>query len=148
MSAVAVILQTESTTTERAVQYGNRLAEGLGEDLTIIPVYDESKYSGAVERKAMAGSEVTKLEDVRDKLSESTVQVVESTLTETTVPWTVDVFIGDLPSGLIEKIQEEDIDHLVVTTEQTSPTGKVIFGDLAQSLILNTSIPTTVLTEE
>lgn len=147
MSTVAVILSTDSPSSERAIRYGKQLATELAGEVTMIPVYDENKYSGAVQRKAMAGSEVTKLDDVRDTLSESTVEMVEPILTKTDTPWAVEIFIGNLPSELIEKLQEDNFDHLVVPAEQTSPTGKVIFGDLAQSLVLNTDIPTTVITD-
>lgn len=148
MAKVAVILPPDSQDEERSVRYGLRLAEAFEENLTIIPVYDENKYSETVQREAMAGSKITKLEDVESELSGNTLEVVESTVSDTDVPWTVDVFIGELPAKLIEKLHSDEVNHVVVPAEQTSPTGKVLFGDIAQSLVLNTSIPTTVLTLE
>lgn len=55
--------------------------------------------------------------------------------------------LGDVEEKVLSAAEEFDCDHLFVAGRRRSPTGKAIFGDLTQSLILNFEGPVTVTTE-
>ncbi len=47
-------------------------------------------------------------------------------------------------SAIIETAEEIDADRIVMTGRKRSPSGKVLFGSLIQSVMLNSDIPVTV----
>lgn len=55
--------------------------------------------------------------------------------------------LGEIEEKVLAVADEYDCDHLFITGRRRSPTGKAIFGDLAQSLILNFDGPVTVTTQ-
>ena len=54
--------------------------------------------------------------------------------------------LGDEQNQILKKAEEYDCDHLFIAGEKRSPTGKALFGDLTQSVILNFDGPVTVVT--
>ncbi|WP_050031621.1 universal stress protein [Halorubrum halophilum] len=52
---------------------------------------------------------------------------------------------GD-PKDLIVSIADErDVDHILVTGHRRSPAGKVLFGSVAQAVVINSEVPVTVV---
>lgn len=57
--------------------------------------------------------------------------------------------IGGKPAEQVLRIaSENDADHIVVGGTVRSPTGKAIFGDHAQQILLNASLPVTFVSRE
>ena len=54
---------------------------------------------------------------------------------------------GDLADEVLRVADERGCDHVYVAGRQRSPTGKALFGDTAQRVVLNFDGPVTVLTE-
>lgn len=48
---------------------------------------------------------------------------------------------GDLSEQIVRTIEREDADVAVVGGTKRSPTGKAVFGDLAQQVLLNAPVP-------
>ena len=48
-----------------------------------------------------------------------------------------DVIDDDVANAVIETAEERDCDHVFVRGRRRSPTGKAVFGDTAQAVILN-----------
>lgn len=53
----------------------------------------------------------------------------------------------DLADEIVNAAFANDCDHIYVVGKKRSPTGKAIFGDLAQQVVLNFEGPVTVLAE-
>lgn len=53
----------------------------------------------------------------------------------------------ELADEIVSAAIEHDCDHVYVVGKKRSPTGKAIFGDLAQRVVLNFEGPVTVLAE-
>lgn len=62
------------------------------------------------------------------------------------VPFSAIGRLGDPQDEILDVASEEDVDHLFIHGKQRSPTGKAVFGDLAQAVILNFEGPVTVTT--
>ncbi|GAB7018943.1 universal stress protein [Halostagnicola bangensis] len=62
------------------------------------------------------------------------------------IPYTVREVVGRIPDDVLEIAAERECDHIFVSGKGRSPAGKAIFGDVAQSVILEFDGPVTVLT--
>lgn len=51
---------------------------------------------------------------------------------------------GDTADDILTKAATEEVDHIVLGGRKRSPAGKVLFGSVAQSVMLNTELPVTV----
>ena len=56
--------------------------------------------------------------------------------------------IGQPQEVILKTADERDVDHIFIHGRQRSPTGKAVFGDLAQAIILNFDGPVTVTTSK
>lgn len=78
-------------------------------------------------------------------------QLVRDRLGDLDVEYSVEgqVFEGSRKGDLVvETAERNGCDHVFVTGVQRSPTGKALFGDFAQSVILNFDGYTTILTDD
>jgi nucleotide-binding universal stress UspA family protein len=75
---------------------------------------------------------------------------VASVLGDTEVDVRVAVTVGsenDRAEQVLEAADEHDCDHVFIVGDSRSPTGKAVFGDFAQQVVLNFDGYTTVRTE-
>ncbi|MFC7214470.1 universal stress protein [Saliphagus sp. GCM10025334] len=56
--------------------------------------------------------------------------------------------VGDTSSQVLKVAEDRECDHIFIAGRKRSPSGKAIFGDAAQRVILNSSVPVTVTTYE
>lgn len=56
--------------------------------------------------------------------------------------------VGDTSTRVLEAARELECDHIFIAGRKRSPSGKAIFGDAAQRVILNSDVPVTVTTYE
>jgi len=47
--------------------------------------------------------------------------------------------------GILELADEFDVDHVVIGSQKRSPTGKAVFGSVAQTVVLDADVPVTVV---
>lgn len=52
---------------------------------------------------------------------------------------------GDKADRILNAIEQEECDHVFLTGRRRSPTGKAMFGDVTQSVLLNADVPVTVV---
>lgn len=90
---------------------------------------DETEVANELQR--LDRVEAVKL--VRDRLDDHGIDVE---LTESRSP------PGE---GILALVDELDIDHVVVGSSKGSPTGKMVFGSVAQTVVLHSDIPVTVV---
>ncbi|GAB3312185.1 universal stress protein [Haloplanus salinarum] len=50
--------------------------------------------------------------------------------------------------GILEIAAEFDVDHIAMGTHRRSPTGKALFGSVAQQVLLDADVPVTVVNAE
>ncbi|ELY63181.1 UspA domain-containing protein [Natrinema versiforme JCM 10478] len=54
--------------------------------------------------------------------------------------------VGTIPDDIIRVAEEENCEHIFISGKERSPAGKAVFGDVAQSVILQFDGPVTVTT--
>ena len=74
-----------------------------------------------------------------------TVRIVRDYLEER--DFDVELAEGRLPpaEGILGLVREFDVDQVVMGSRKRSPTGKVIFGSVAQQVLLESPVPVTVV---
>lgn len=133
------------------VREAAELAAGVDAELLLLRITSSSSYER--DRKAMAdtiGMESTKY-DV-DQAVEGARQFADDLATEIIadldVEWTALGAVGDKADETLGVAAEERCDHIFVGGRRRSPSGKAIFGDDAQKVLLNFDGPVTVVTSD
>lgn len=145
--ALAVVGPTETAKT--LTLEAGELAAGVDADLTLLYVADEDKYDE--QRKQLA--EVTRgnstysvgqaVEGARAYASDIGREVLEDVDIEYEAVGTV----GDRAETVLSEARRRGCDHVFISGRKRSPTGKALFGDDTQRVILEADVPVTVVTE-
>lgn len=127
---------------ERLVAAAGRIAAGVEADLVLLAVISESDY----EQDRQAIDEVMALESstydpqsAKASAEQYAVEVARDALENIEVAYEVVGVIGEATEQVLEVAEDRGCDHLFITGRRRSPSGKAIFGDTAQQLILNFS---------
>ena len=129
-----------------------RLAGGIDATLTILSLMTAEEFRDAREAlDIVAEEERTNYDDsvVIDAARQQAGDTAEEALADVDVDWqVVGARIGDSESEadrILKVADDNDIGHVFVTGQKRSPTGKAVFGDRVQSIILNFDGPVTSL---
>jgi len=145
--ALAVVDADEST--ETLVREAGELAAAVGAELFVLHVTDEEEYEE--KRQTMESIPDSRAryssKQALDGAEEFAADVGREALDGVDVSWEALGRVGDEQTEILDSAAEHECDHLFVAGEKRSPTGKAIFGDLTQSIILNFDGPVTVVTE-
>lgn len=147
MDRALVVVDGEEVN-QRLLTRAGTLAAGVGATLFVVGVIDADEYESEVQRKANRGTEPSTLDEVTEVARRSAEDAATAVLDDLDVEYETVGLVGDLPDDLIAEAHDRDCDHVFVAGRRRSPTGKVIFGDLAQSVILNFDGPVTVMVED
>lgn len=121
------------------------LAAGVGASLYIIHVTTEDEYLDRLE--SFQSLDVDYDVDTAAKGAQQfAANVANEVLGDVDVDTQPIGRLGDVEEKVLSVADEFDCDHLFVAGRRRSPTGKAIFGDITQSLILNFNGPVTVTT--
>lgn len=151
MKRALVVLETDDDG-RRLLREAGELAAGTGAHLDVLALMSGDEFDEKLETLDAVGKEEhTTFDDraVLDNLSQDAVEVVEETFDGLDVDWdVVSGRVGDAESAadrILETAENNDADHVFVTGHKRSPTGKAVFGDRAQAIILNFDGPVTTL---
>lgn len=144
--ALAVVSSTEGS--KQLVREAGELAAGVGAELTLLHVTTEEKYAETYRE----------LESLSDYDTEYSVYQAEQgaanfaedvgrhALEGIDIDYRSVGALGDLVETVLAHAEREDCDHVFVSGRTRSPTGKALFGDDTQRIILEFDGPVTVLT--
>ncbi|QZX98898.1 universal stress protein [Halobaculum rubrum] len=144
--ALAVVGPTETAKT--LTLEAGELAAGVDADLTLLYVADEDEYDER--RKQLA--EVTRgestygvgqaLEGARAYASDIGREVLE----DVDIEYEAVGMVGDRAETVLSEARRRGCDHVFIAGRKRSPTGKALFGDETQRIILEADMPVTVVT--
>ncbi|XVH33400.1 universal stress protein (plasmid) [Haloferacaceae archaeon DSL9] len=144
--ALAVVSGTK--TDERLLSEAGTIAAGTQAELLVMHIVDANKYEGEVQRKASSGRQPKSLEDITEAAKRTAEDAADSALREMDVDYQAIGLVGNLPEAITTEAENRGCDHIFIVGRRRSPTGKAVFGDIAQSVILNFDGPVTVLIED
>lgn len=148
MERALVVVQAKEATKELIAEAG-MLAKGVGAELELLHVTTEEEFSdkrNSLRDIAGLDSEYN-VENAREGAERFALEVGTEVL-DGEVDFTASGRIGDPQEVILSKAESEDVDHIFIHGRQRSPTGKAVFGDLAQAVILNFDGPVTVTTSK
>mgnify|MGYP006277033263 FL=1 len=134
--------------TKDLVREAGELAAGVDAQLTLLCVVSEEEY--AEEREALEAipeadvsySVGQALEGARSFANDIGVE----TLDDVDIEYETAGAVGDRAETVLDGAENHGCDHVFMTGQRRSPTGKAIFGDVTQRVILDFEGPVTVVT--
>lgn len=147
MERALVVVDPSDATKELLAEAGS-LAEGVGAEIVLVHVTTEDEYADRVDALASV-PDVDVSYDVgraREGARQFADDLGNEILDDLDVTYRSVGRLGDAVDEVLATAEKYDCDHLFVSGRRRSPTGKAIFGDRAQALILNFDGPVTVTT--
>lgn len=146
----ALVVVNDTETGRRLLAKAGALTEAVGAELVVLNVVDADEYTGAVQRTATKGKRTKAADELAEEAERDAAALAESTLADESLDVDYDAvgLVGELPDAILNEADERDCDHVFVVGRHRSPAGKVVFGDIAQSVVLNFDGPVTVLIED
>lgn len=72
-----------------------------------------------------------------DDIRSAAADMAEEAVSDPEVPYEVVGLVGDASNEIVKYATEQDARYIVVSPQRKSQTGKVLFGSVAQSILLN-----------
>jgi len=145
--ALAVVGTSKAA--KSVVREAGELAAGVDADLFVIHVTTEEEYDEQrAELEDIPDEEVSYgVGQARQGAERFASDVASEVLVGIDVDWEAIGAVGDRVEAILEEARINDCDHVFVSGRKRSPTGKAIFGDDTQQIILNYDGHVTVMTE-
>jgi len=144
--ALAVIDPTDAA--KDLLREAGTLAAGVGADLVVIHVTTEDEYGGrreAMEAIPNSTADYTP-DDAEAGAAQFAADLADEILGDLDVEYETAGYLGKKAEKTLRAADEYDCDHIFLAGRKRSPTGKAIFGDATQKVILDTDGPVTVVT--
>lgn len=144
----ALVVIEGSETIDSLLREAGELAAGVDAELLLVHVTTEEEFSERADALASVhGLDATyDVMQAREGAKQVATDIATKVLSDIEVEYEAIGRLGDVHDEVLAVADEHDCDHLFVAGRKRSPTGKAIFGDRAQRLILNFTGPVTVMT--
>ncbi|WP_247731260.1 universal stress protein [Halovivax limisalsi] len=127
---------------KRLLETAGEFAAGAEADLVLLSTLSYAEYEE--DKDALKGFERIEgtdygIDTFRNRLEQELQSVANETLGDTGVEYELVPRIIDDRSetdAILDAAEEYDVDHIFLVGQKRSPTGKAIFGDVAQAVIL------------
>jgi nucleotide-binding universal stress UspA family protein len=143
----ALVVVTDSTHNDRILREAGELAASNGAELVLLSVTPTEEYEDTHDAVASIGS--SDLVYTIEQAEESAVRDIERTAATAFEGLDVDyhtkAVFGREVDSILDVADAYDCDHLFIAGRRRSPTGKALFGDLTQQVLLSFDGPVTVL---
>lgn len=125
------------------------IAECLDADLILAHVTTEQEYGARRDamESLMSRSANYTVDDAEEGATQFAMDVGDEVLSDIDVEYEVTGYLGNKAEKILDAADEYDCDHVFITGRKRSPTGKAIFGDATQEVILDFDGPVTVVTD-
>lgn len=146
--ALAVVDGTE--TAKKLVREAGELAAGVDAELTLLHVTTEEEYVDRREELANLTDYSIEydIERAQDGAKNFAANVGREVLDGVDVETESVGALGDRADTVLDMADRRGCDHVFVAGKTRSPTGKALFGDATQQIILDFEGPVTVVTSD
>lgn len=148
MDRVLVVAEPTESATELAEMAGS-LAEAA--DATVVLIHATTDEEYAARKQAMSSiaspSGTYTTDDAREGARQFARDFAEEVLSTFDIEYETAGYVGEKADVILEAAADHDCDHIYLPGRERSPTGKALFGDSTQRVLLEFDGPVTVLTE-
>ncbi|MDB2224735.1 universal stress protein [Halorubrum ezzemoulense] len=149
MSIETVVLAVGSEDGKRVERLAEEIisvAEPADAEVVLTHVFDREEFD---ETSAKLGFEPESESSTPDAIAErhTTTRKLSEALSEAGVRHSVRGAVGDLADEVVETAEGLEADRVVVGGRRRSPTGKAVFGSVAQEVMLSAPCPVTFVRE-
>lgn len=147
MQRALVVAEPTDAATELAREAGS-LADGVNATVVVIHATTDEEYAArkqAMSSIASSGGSYT-TDDAREGAERFARDVADDVLSALDVQYETAGYVGDKADSILRAAEEYDCDHIFLPGRNRSPTGKALFGDAAQRVLLEYDGPVTVVT--
>ncbi|UIO98867.1 universal stress protein [Halobaculum sp. CBA1158] len=145
--ALAVVGPTE--TAKALTREAGELAAGVDAELTLLHVTDEDVYDEEREELARIsrGDSTYSVGQAVEGARSYASDIGREVLSDVDIDYDAVGTVGDRAETVLAEADRRGCDHLFVAGRKRSPTGKALFGDDTQKIILDAEMAVTVITE-
>lgn len=146
--ALAVVEPTE--TAKVLLREAGELSEGVDAELILVYGTTEEEYNDRREDMARIPDIDTtySIDQAIDGVRRFAKDMGRDVLSDLELEWEAVGRIGEKGEETLKLADERDCDHIFIAGRKRSPTGKAVFGDDTQRVILDSKVPVTVLTDQ
>jgi len=117
------------------------IAGPTGANVVIAHVFSEEEFESVVDQLDFASADEAEPDAVADR--HSTVRELRTRFDDAGVGYSVRGAVGDHATKVVSLAKETNADLVIVGGSKRSPTGKAVFGSVAQEVMLNAPCPVT-----
>jgi nucleotide-binding universal stress UspA family protein len=133
--AMAVV--TRDAAARAVVREAAELAVGVDARLTLLAVTSEDDYEHRQESFERSGASATYTIDQAEEAAEyKAVETATDVLEGLDVEYDVTGIVGEPARSVLAVAESRDVDHVFLSGRRRSPTGKALFGDVTQDVLL------------
>lgn len=144
--ALAVVEGSEAA--KDLVREAGELTAAVGAELVLVHVTDEDEYDERREELESIPRRETQysIGQALDGAEQFAEDIGREVLDDLDVEYQAVGRVGDVREEILTVAEEFDCDHVFIAGRKRSPTGKAMFGDATQQVILDFDGPVTVVT--
>lgn len=142
----AIVVLTDEPADKQLLAAAKRYATGTDTELLVARFVDKKDYQKDVRNEAREGNQAPTVDMIEDEARAKADEIAEGAFGDD-VPYTTLGVTGSLPKIILEVAEEEACEHVFISGRKRSPTGKALFGDIAQAVLLRFDGPVTITTK-
>jgi nucleotide-binding universal stress UspA family protein len=147
----ALVVTNASNGVDRITLEAGELAAGVNASIVLLHITSNSEYEE--ERRAMQGVDAIEggnydVSQASEGARQFAQDIGDQVLRNIDVEYEAVGAVGDEYEQIMQTARDYSCDHIFVAGRKRSPSGKALFGDVAQKVILNFDDPVTVLTRD
>lgn len=140
----ALVVVNDNEEAQELGKKAGKLAMGVDAELHAVRFVDRSEYQDRLKHAAEDSRKVESIKEATAFARELAKEFASDAFGELNVDVQAEGVVNDMPNAVVEYAKEHACDHIFLVGRKRSPTGKALFGDLAQSVILNFDGPVTI----
>lgn len=144
--STALLVLTDDDVDDELLEAAARYATGTDTELLVCRFVDRQQYQSEARSEARDGKQLPTVDMIESEAKEEAAAVADDAFGDADVSYTGLGAAGELPDRILDVAATRECEHLFVTGRGRSPTGKALFGDIAQTVLLRFDGPTTITT--
>lgn len=141
----ALVVLTDDSEDEQLMAAAEQYLTGTDAELLVARFIDRKQYQNDVRNEAREGNQAPSVAMIEDEARTEAEDIAERAFGDD-VSYTALGATGNLPEKILEVAADEECDHVFISGRKRSPTGKALFGDIAQAVLLRFDGPVTITT--